>query len=1180
MATAKLAAAAATETLDDRYELGDVLGEGAFGIVTRATHRASGSTVAIKTLKEPFHSWTSVLALREVAALRKLIHPHIVRLRDVMRDGTTAALVFEFLPHNLFEILKNLSREKASVVAARWPEARVRHVMFQLAHALSHTHASGFLHRDLKPENVLMDEAGGDICKLADYGLAREPPGAGAAASYARAAAAGAAPGSAAAAAASASAAAAARPLTGYVSTRWYRAPELLLGDPAYGAAADVWAFACILAELVTARPLFAGSSDGDQLFKISSVLGSPSAATWPAGLALAAAAGAPLPHCVAIPLSSLLPAAASPELVDLLQRCLAWDPRARLTSAQVTQHSWFRAARLPALPQLPTPLWDACVDAAEPKAPASASAAAPATATALGAPSHLQLQLPHGPLYHPQPPSGASSAGSSPSSARRTLLPPGPQALSLMGDPPAPLAVGVGVGAGGPLFDISDAGEEAEEDDEEFLDSIGMAPRPGAATAATAARAVGTGTSAGASAGSLAASSADSAHEGGRAAHSPRHQGLTAPPSAAVSRAPSLHAPPGVGTLSLAGVPGAASGASVSPRHGASVSPRHGALLSPFAATASAGGYLLPATGMPAGLPGAGAGAGAAGGAAAGAGGVGTAGCEFQPHASFGAPPPSSSASASVSVSGASTPRHSFVYAAAAAQPNFPLAIPFAAAAHELVGPQEVHPSLLRSSLGSLTPHAAPASAATSPTFLPAPTAAAPGPLGLGAPALGGVALTPGSRSRLSLSASTSPFVNLRSLALGATASAAASAAAGVPTSPPPLALTTALGSEGRGSRSSLNGAAQLGSPANLRGPLDRPASETSSSDAIPPEYPRRPQPPAAPAGGPGPGTGSVSGSGSHVPRRRLTDASAVSPTAMAALGALAPSQGDGTRPSPGLGVRTFSLPLSVTSSRPDDGPGPGAGAAAPVPVAGGLPSWLAGADAPAHHGLAGSSSSHFLLGVPTVATSSAAQAPSGSGPNGLDSRRGSISSLKQQQQLNRLHSASNAGPAPAAGAAPPASFSGLGHGTGSYGPLVGFSHSQGFPMSSPTQMRSLHSPTGPMPAASAGPGQAPLYGAGAASGSPSSNRATVPAASRSEDDDSLMSLLNQQSPQAPQRAAGGAGAGASAVTGRRAPSLSVGGAPQPQSMITGGSAVSVSGPPSAGRRSALGAAGGRSLI
>merc|ERR550537_1682277 len=87
--------------------------------------------------------------------------------------------------------------------------------MYQTQQALHHVHKNGYFHRDMKPENLLYS---GDTIKLADFGLAREIR--------------------------------ARPPFTDYVSTRWYRAPEVLLRSQSYNSPLDVWACGCIMAEL------------------------------------------------------------------------------------------------------------------------------------------------------------------------------------------------------------------------------------------------------------------------------------------------------------------------------------------------------------------------------------------------------------------------------------------------------------------------------------------------------------------------------------------------------------------------------------------------------------------------------------------------------------------------------------------------------------------------------------------------------------------------------------------------------------------------------------------------------------------------------------------------------------------------------------------------------------------
>ena len=127
--------------------------------------------------------------------------------------------------------------------------------MYQTFQALAYCHKQGFFHRDLKPENLLVNTANEQV-KLADFGLAREirsrPP------------------------------------YTDYVSTRWYRAPELLLRSQNYNSPIDIFACGAIMAELYLLRPLWPGNSEVDQLYKICATLGSPSQTEWADGYKLA----------------------------------------------------------------------------------------------------------------------------------------------------------------------------------------------------------------------------------------------------------------------------------------------------------------------------------------------------------------------------------------------------------------------------------------------------------------------------------------------------------------------------------------------------------------------------------------------------------------------------------------------------------------------------------------------------------------------------------------------------------------------------------------------------------------------------------------------------------------------------------------------------------------------------
>ncbi|RYY33454.1 hypothetical protein EON62_04225, partial [archaeon] len=85
-------------------------------------------------------------------------------------------------------------------------------------------------------------------------------------------------------------------PYTDYVSTRWYRAPEVIMSMPNYNSPIDLWAAGAVMVELITGRPVFPGTSAMNQLFAISAQLGAPTTATWPEGVRLMAARGIRIP--------------------------------------------------------------------------------------------------------------------------------------------------------------------------------------------------------------------------------------------------------------------------------------------------------------------------------------------------------------------------------------------------------------------------------------------------------------------------------------------------------------------------------------------------------------------------------------------------------------------------------------------------------------------------------------------------------------------------------------------------------------------------------------------------------------------------------------------------------------------------------------------------------------------
>ncbi|XP_077438964.1 serine/threonine-protein kinase ICK-like isoform X1 [Vanacampus margaritifer] len=293
----------------NRYSTLKQLGDGTYGSVILGRNLESGELVAIKKMKRKFYSWEECMNLREVKSLKKLNHANVIKLKEVIRENDHLYFIFEYMKENLYQLMKDRSR--------LFPESAVRNIMFQILQGLTFIHKHGFFHRDMKPENLLC--MGPELVKIADFGLAREirsrPP------------------------------------YTDYVSTRWYRAPEVLLRSISYSSPIDQWAVGCIMAELYTLRPLFPGSSEVDTIFKICQVLGTPKKNDWSEGFQLASAMYFRWPQCVPSNLKTLIPNA-SPEAIHLMTDLLQWDPKKRPTSAQALRYSYFHVGQALGTPQ------------------------------------------------------------------------------------------------------------------------------------------------------------------------------------------------------------------------------------------------------------------------------------------------------------------------------------------------------------------------------------------------------------------------------------------------------------------------------------------------------------------------------------------------------------------------------------------------------------------------------------------------------------------------------------------------------------------------------------------------------------------------------------------------------------------------------------------------------------
>jgi len=234
----------------------------------------------------------------------KFQHPNIVRLLDICHGprgsepaAMTLYLVFEHLAQDLTTFL-------ARCPPPGLPQSKVRDLAWQTLCGLDFLHTHRIVHRDIKPQNILVATDG--TLKLADFGLARIYDFN--------------------------------TLLTSTVVTLWYRAPEVLLGTT-YATPVDMWSCGCILAELVTRRPLFPGLTETDQLTKIFSVLGLPGEESWPQDSQVLRQNFSN--HQRALGFSNISEIDADGQ--DLLERLLRFEPGLRMTACEALKHPYFR---------------------------------------------------------------------------------------------------------------------------------------------------------------------------------------------------------------------------------------------------------------------------------------------------------------------------------------------------------------------------------------------------------------------------------------------------------------------------------------------------------------------------------------------------------------------------------------------------------------------------------------------------------------------------------------------------------------------------------------------------------------------------------------------------------------------------------------------------------------------
>ncbi|XP_041252779.1 cyclin-dependent kinase-like 2 [Onychostruthus taczanowskii] len=286
----------------DKYQVLGLVGEGSYGMVTKCRHRESGQIVAVKKfLESDDDAAVRKIALREIKLLKQLRHENLVNLLDVCKRKKRWYLVFEFVDHT---VLNDLEDSPSGLDCDR-----VRRYLFQILRAIAFCHSHNIIHRDIKPENILVSQSG--VVKLCDFGFARPLATSG-------------------------------EVYTDYVATRWYRAPELLVGDSKYGRPVDVWAVGALITEMLTGEALFPGDSDIDQLYHITKCLGNLIPRQQELFYKNPLFAGMKLPEVKELESLEKRYPKLPRDALDLAKECLQIDPDKRPSCAELLQGDFF----------------------------------------------------------------------------------------------------------------------------------------------------------------------------------------------------------------------------------------------------------------------------------------------------------------------------------------------------------------------------------------------------------------------------------------------------------------------------------------------------------------------------------------------------------------------------------------------------------------------------------------------------------------------------------------------------------------------------------------------------------------------------------------------------------------------------------------------------------------------
>jgi dual specificity tyrosine-phosphorylation-regulated kinase 2/3/4 len=273
--------------LANRYQISSSLGSGAFSEVVLAFDGESKTEVAIKIISSINTNDSELVILNSL----KNSCPSIVDFKHSFSHQGNLCLVFEVLSRSIHSTMK----------FRRMSSDEIRPIARDVFSALACLHAHHIVHCDIKPENILYLRNSKSCVKLIDFGTSTFVG----------------------------------QPLFEYFQSRYYRAPEVIMGLH-FDEAVDIWSFGCVLAEMALGTPLFAGADEEEQLVRFVELLGMP-----PEYMRkkIEADVGNARRH----KRKQLKRRMEDRILVDLIMKCLVWEPTERISASDALKDSFFQ---------------------------------------------------------------------------------------------------------------------------------------------------------------------------------------------------------------------------------------------------------------------------------------------------------------------------------------------------------------------------------------------------------------------------------------------------------------------------------------------------------------------------------------------------------------------------------------------------------------------------------------------------------------------------------------------------------------------------------------------------------------------------------------------------------------------------------------------------------------------